>query len=337
MSNSPGPGFETLGPLRHACVACGACCGGLYVRLRNDEEVRRIRAVGEDLGIEGAVDGQHLGRDPLRAVCVFLGADGLCEIHRRYGPEAKPWVCQQYPVVVVQTESVTRLDLDPGCLAHVRSWRTGSSLRVDAPLGLRRVPSPEEQRAEMAWLAAFELPGTTIANLLALACESRLDGGPGLPPGFATRLIHRYHEILPELLERLGSPELGPRSVAALAPVRAALPGWEAQDPPRWPILAPEEDAFAVDAIRRLLYLRITMGGIPIVAGTVMLALIGAVTCAWAVQEREAFGAAMGAWMRSLRVRAIWTLIAPDSETLSYLAVGDAPIRRAGAEGVSGA
>jgi hypothetical protein len=68
-----------------------------------------------------------------------------------------------------------------------------------------------------------------------------------------------------------------------------------------------------------------------------MLALIGAVTCAWAVQEREAFGAAMGAWMRSLRVRAIWTLIAPDSETLSYLAVGDAPIRRAGAEGVSGA
>lgn len=50
-------------------------------------------------------------------VCVFLGSDNLCEIHRHFGRKAKPLACQLYPFVLTPVAGKMRVGLRFDCPA----------------------------------------------------------------------------------------------------------------------------------------------------------------------------------------------------------------------------
>ena len=77
----------SLSPPRHRCLTCGTCCQGVYVEV-GPEEVPRIEEAARALGVEDPIDDGGLRFENGR--CVFLGEDLLCDIHRRFGGEAKP-------------------------------------------------------------------------------------------------------------------------------------------------------------------------------------------------------------------------------------------------------
>ena len=116
--------IELLGTLRHKCLQCGGICYST-VPLRS-EEVENIEKNARKLGISKPIDGHHLRRIDGR--CVFLAKDRRCKLHSRFGAEAKPVICRQFPVVSIRAEASVRVGVDPGCLMTSRSWRDGPQL-----------------------------------------------------------------------------------------------------------------------------------------------------------------------------------------------------------------
>ena len=86
-------------------------------------------------------------------------------------------------------------------------------------------------------------------------------------------------------------------------------------------MLAPEQEAFAIELLRRLLFLRL-LHAMPSVASAGLIAMLGAVAAGWADPEPEAFGRAMVAWGRVLRAPAFWMTLVPGPEQLRSLALG---------------
>lgn len=104
---------EPLDEPRWSCGACGACCHGLTVELSKAEADRIDPSLYPDL-LDGEpfvewsfVDPERPAQRVLRQVpergnaCVFLDDRGLCSIHARQGPTAKPDACQIFPHVLV--------------------------------------------------------------------------------------------------------------------------------------------------------------------------------------------------------------------------------------------
>jgi lysine-N-methylase len=97
---------------RWDCHHCTACCRETTIVLnandlsRLDEqrwgehpEYRGVRTVQRSSWLAGQ---QVLAHQP-DGSCVFLTAAGLCRIHEKFGPEAKPLMCRQFPLQVVTT------------------------------------------------------------------------------------------------------------------------------------------------------------------------------------------------------------------------------------------
>src|SRR5690606_39730865 len=83
---------------RWDCHACGICCRGALVELSDrdieqlreqgwhkEEPFRNIKLVVRDRQINGYRLAQREDEN-----CVFLTAEGLCQIHQRFGFDAKP-------------------------------------------------------------------------------------------------------------------------------------------------------------------------------------------------------------------------------------------------------
>ncbi len=95
---------------RWDCHQCGICCYGSIVRL-SEQDRQRLQQQGWDKhpdyrGIRTVVrEGwfslqYHLAqRDD--GGCVFLTPDGLCRIHKEFGFEAKPLLCQMFPRQII--------------------------------------------------------------------------------------------------------------------------------------------------------------------------------------------------------------------------------------------
>lgn len=107
-----------------SCHQCGVCCHGSIVpltmqdaeRLRSQqwrkepgfEQTRltvRHRAAASSLRLAHREDG----------VCVFLNEQGLCRIHAKFGVEAKPSVCQIFPLQLVPREKHAVLTIRRAC------------------------------------------------------------------------------------------------------------------------------------------------------------------------------------------------------------------------------
>lgn len=123
-----------------SCRACGACCHGLAVELTEEEESRIDVSLYQDIlgeesfAVDALIDPEEPAKRILRQraednkACIFLGEDGLCSIHARQGPEAKPDACQVFPYVVVHVpQGKPRLTMRTNCHSMHESWEDGDT------------------------------------------------------------------------------------------------------------------------------------------------------------------------------------------------------------------
>lgn len=307
------PGAELL---RHTCTLCGGCCEGVRVPLYNADEEARARSAGAALGVPGPIDGGFLRFED--GQCVFLGDDGLCRIHAELGADRKPTLCDQFPLIVLSAgEEELRVGVDPASYGSWSSWRDGEVLGDTAALAAS-TPAPDGQEGlEVALVRLCEDPAATLTGLLCtLTRETAPPGHP--PPGFATRWAQRLHQA--DLTAFLGMNGVGPALQRNLGPLARASRTW-GDGPPVWEPLDPELDAWAVEATRRVLWLRL-QNNIPNLSVAALFLLGGALAAAWADREPATFHRHHTAWLRALRFDPFWKTVAGDSATLLWLGTG---------------
>ena len=177
------PPCRVLAPPHHRCGACGGSCESVLVTVP-DAELPILRQQASSLGVERPVVEGHLRLDGAR--CAFLDPEDRCGIHARFGLEAKPAVCQQYPLVVLETEAGRRAGIDPGCF-HAHGDRGAWPVLDPSGVPARSVHFDSEQaHSEGALLAALGAPGATLGSVLGLLAGDR-GHGSDLPPGLGAR------------------------------------------------------------------------------------------------------------------------------------------------------
>ena len=297
--------------LRHSCLMCGGSCQGTYIPVLSEEEHARIERAAAELGVAAPVVEGRLRLES--GACVFLGPDGLCSIHRALGFAAKPTVCKQYPLVALRAEQELRVGVDPGCYTAIRTWRTGPPV-PEQSLTASKVPLEANEAAqEASLLALVGQPGQTLSGIAAGLL------GPQAAPGLAGRIVTRLQAAdLDALLIRPGT---APALVSALGPLAKEVPRWSAAAPPPWPVLGEVEEAWAVEVVWRMLFLRLAPT-LPSPATSALLTVVGAVASAWTASDPDAFGAALSGWVRAIRAPMVWSAIVPDSAALAWLATG---------------
>jgi len=323
------PRLIALRPLRHECHLCGTCCQGWRVHLISAEEEDKIEAQAKELGVsdpliadEARPDGKpgfrmlrtHEGR------CVFLSRDNRCRIHERWGLEEKPLVCRQYPRRATLTEDGLRIGIDPTCSSVDRSWLEGPEIQ---PLvGLRNEARLDEALAasEKALIGLTLQPDMTVARFVNI-----ITGSPTLddevPVAFVSRAIAAMRIAnLPPMLE---DPELGPEMLWRMAPLAELLRTLAPTTPPTWAgSLSAKSDAFALEVLRRHLFLRLGDPTLPPIAQT-LLVVMGILLCAWSDPIGDYFGTTLSGWMRFVRLKGVWGRIMPATETARWLLSGD--------------
>ena len=309
--------IRTRGPLRHACQLCSGSCQGVHVRLVGPD-AERVTKLAAKLDVSDPLVEGKLRFSGGR--CVFLGTDGLCRLHAQFGAEAKPKVCQQYPIVATRTESgEVRVGIDPGCYTSSSTWRDGPEVAEESLVVTKMVLPPDQAAIEARLLQLMELPGLTIPHLAAALTGMRPTPG-ALPRGYAARWASRL--VAADIPGLLTSSDTAPKMRSAFAPLLELLTWLEADTPPTEWTLPADVDAYAVDAIARLVHLRL-LASIPTLQGAALLAVGGAVAIGWSTPDPSAFGAAFASWCRALRSQLFWTALTPDAETMRWLALGD--------------
>lgn len=130
--------YRQLEGARHECQGSGMCCRSYRLGPITPEEVARISALPLHDAIpelpEGDVFGRIEGRFYLRTVdahCVFLRADHRCNLHARFGEDAKPAACREYPVAFKATYREALVYNNHQCASHFVALTRGPSL-IDA-------------------------------------------------------------------------------------------------------------------------------------------------------------------------------------------------------------
>jgi Fe-S-cluster containining protein len=198
---------------RYSCHQCGWCCRWWRIEV---EPADRDRLLAHDwaadsprlAGVQLFEEQQLPGRtEPvvqtaqIDGQCVFLEGDGLCLIHRVMGLEAKPAVCQGFPLVLGRTTdgvlvggnyacpSLVRNDGDPFyrqeefVLGLLERWEAESA--EDGPAGRGAMIDTEPLLAEkirLAWRAyrALEDSLLEILGKQELPASARLVAEHGL-------------------------------------------------------------------------------------------------------------------------------------------------------------
>ena len=303
-----------LGGLHHQCEGCGGSCQGAVVELLDEAEAQRIEQISRALSIDGAVlDGRLRQID---GTCVFLSADQGCRIHRNFGFEQKPQLCKQFPLVALRAEDGVRLGVDPACYHSWKGWESGPEIQ-SSHLVLGRVERSERDVALERQLVHFcESGAASIASLAHWLCGSRPSDHVGDPPGFTNRIWSELSTApWGEIVQRPGLPSA---MLAAFKPVIERLE--QGGDPVNLSLQPSREMEWALEAVRRFLYLRL-YAGIPTVAEATLWVLMGIVACNGAGLTGVAFGRALAGWFRILRYPSIRNALIPDKNSLSNLVV----------------
>lgn len=297
-----------LGPVRHACHACGSCCTGWGVRIANDDERERVTAYAQELGVdEPIVDGKLRQVD---ATCVFLGADKLCRIHGRFGAEQKPLVCKLFPRRALRAEDGIRIGADPGCSSTWRTYADGPELDLSA------IPKPQLEAisadlvgAERALVALAGTAGMTVPRFAAVLSREIEPEPRVFPTYFGLRLMTAVRGVA----STLADPENGPLLSRDLAKVVRYLHAFDPDGagPLRIPV---ELDGMALEMMRRMLFLRLGDDSLPPIAQC-LIVLGGIVACAQVEKRLSTFGPALSAWSRVSRVPAFWVPFIPDTDS----------------------
>lgn len=127
----PLPGF------RYACDGTGGCCRSYGSVLLTPGDRDRARAALPGHRIADVPPSRWFTPDrgsaptPLSVPvsvdggCGFLGADGLCEIHRKIGLEGKPRACSAFPVTACSDGVEIRVSAMPECACVLRPVEDG--------------------------------------------------------------------------------------------------------------------------------------------------------------------------------------------------------------------
>lgn len=313
--------------LRHQCTGCGGCCQGVRIPVYNDQERAKVLRAAERLDIAEPIDGQALRMSQGR--CVFLATDNSCRIHAELGADHKPIPCRQFPLVALRADDAggeVRIGVDPASYGAWRSWREGAPL-PDGPVVATSGGAPGGQvQVEHQLVAMCEDPQASVPGLLAVLTREPADRG-SLPAGFAARWASHLSSV--DFGPFTAHHALGPRLRRALQPIVNAAPAW-ATEPPPWPAsLAQADHDWAIEAVRRVLYLRL-LPTIPNVSAAALLLLGGVVAAAWTDPRPAAFHDMLTGWLRALRFNAFWSLVAGDKETMVWLGTGQRPATQGG-------
>ncbi len=187
-------------PIRHLpvvqnwdCHASGSCCRQGYVVSLTDDERRRIQGQGwdrdRDLGGAAALVREgppwkrrwRLGRRA-DGCCVFLGDNGRCRIHERFGYEAKPLPCRLFPFVLIPAGDAWRVGLRYACPSAA------------ANLG-RALAEHDDALAAFAEELVRQV-GLTPRPDGALTAPPRVEGGGGLAWPDVLRLVQTLLDML---------------------------------------------------------------------------------------------------------------------------------------------
>jgi Fe-S-cluster containining protein len=130
---------------RFGCQNSGACCRGYVFGSIPEEEKHRIEALNPrdslphlgdyPLFIEaGLSSGKPIYRlGTVGDACVFLEEGPRCGLHRAFGADAKPTLCQLYPLAAVATIEGLKLYDRGECATFAISARSGALLQEDIP------------------------------------------------------------------------------------------------------------------------------------------------------------------------------------------------------------
>ena len=303
--------IEVGGVLRHACLTCGGSCQGVQVPLVSEAEVTRVHEQAGKLGVSDPVTDGRLRRVGGR--CVFLDDANLCRIHAEWGLLAKPTVCRQYPMVAVRVGESMRVGIDPGCFTAIQTWRTGPEVPPGSLLSSASPHPPQVDALENQILAILDAQDA-LGPALAIVCQE----GGAWPEAFLTRWLAAVKGI--GLTELLADPDTSPSLSESLGPMAQAIATWDV--PPGPPTLSDEATEYALDAVQRMVWLRLC-AKLPSPAVVALLSLAGAVTCAWTHPgDDEAFGRALAGWCRAIRAPAVLGRLLPSPSALQQLVEG---------------
>jgi lysine-N-methylase len=106
------------------CNHCSACCRETTIQLNPDDlkrlqqqkwdehpDYRGIRTVRRALGLVGSPVLDHKPDGS----CVFLTETSRCRIHEVFGPDAKPFMCRQFPLQIVASDRGTFATVARSC------------------------------------------------------------------------------------------------------------------------------------------------------------------------------------------------------------------------------
>jgi lysine-N-methylase len=210
---------------RWDCHQCGHCCKGSMVPL-SEADVERLKAQKWEerkefkhtpVMVPQALLG-HSHRLAQRAdgSCVFLMADGRCQIHHELGFEAKPLVCRMFPLQIVPRDNSAVLTIRRACpsaagdlgrpvaeqLAFARQLARERKLAEEPP-----TPPPIKPGEQRLWPVARKV----------LEAVERLLTDERYPP--VRRLVHAT--TLCRLLEQARTKQLADDKVKELVGVLA--------------------------------------------------------------------------------------------------------------------
>ena len=303
---------QELGGLHHKCAACGGSCQGAIVSLLGDAEIQRITVHGQALGIaEPVVDGrirQEAGQ------CVFLSGESLCQIHAHYGPDQKPQLCRQFPIVAIRAEDGVRIGVDPACYHSWSGWETGPEVQAESGVVGRVQRSDSEVALEKHLVHFCESGAASIASVGHWLCGSRPGATESFPEGLAGRI---WDHLLVLDLRAVMADSTYPVAIhESIEPLLLGLGEFQTIEVVGW--LQSPESEWALETLRRFLYLRL-YSGIPSVAAATLMALVGIVGCMGAGLQGPTFGKALASWVRLLRYPDFCKRLFPDAQSMKVL------------------
>ncbi len=158
------------------CHSCARCCRGSIIPLTKDDLAKIVSQRWQEhddfrdtrivVRHSFAVRQLVLAKRP-DGSCIFLMDDGRCRIHLDHGIEAKPAVCQTYPLQLVPHDTSAFLTLRRSCPSAAASrGRELSQDRSDVRRLLRRRKDTLKARPAPPLTPRYSLPWKDLARVL---------------------------------------------------------------------------------------------------------------------------------------------------------------------------
>lgn len=158
------------------CHSCARCCRGSIIPLTQEDLAKivsqRWHEQPEFRGSRIVVRRSLANRQLILAkrpdgACVFLMDDGRCRIHLEHGLEAKPIVCQTYPLQLVPHDTAAYFPLRRSCPSAAAGRGRAATLdRPDIRRLLQRQQDKLQPRAVPPVTARIRLPWKTTGRVL---------------------------------------------------------------------------------------------------------------------------------------------------------------------------